>query len=110
VRRRRDTILLECAVITVVWCAAVAAVVAGGEALLTSVSFWPAYLICFGLLLVWANTGVRQASGPMTSTMPWMTCSIVSESRWGRATPSQPAIRCRDGRMAPNPATDRAPP
>jgi hypothetical protein len=49
---RRRTILLDFAVVTVVWCAVVAAVVSGGVALLTSISFWPAYLICFGVLLV----------------------------------------------------------
>ena len=53
VHRRRHTILLEFAVLTVVWCAVVAAVVAGGVALLTSVSFWTAYLVCLGVLLVW---------------------------------------------------------
>jgi hypothetical protein len=45
--------LLEFAVLTVVWCAVVAAVVAGGVAVLTSVSFWTAYLVCLGVLLVW---------------------------------------------------------
>jgi len=52
VPRRRHTILLDFAVMIVVWSAVVAAVVSGGVALLTSISFWPAYLICFGVLLV----------------------------------------------------------
>jgi hypothetical protein len=53
VYRRRHTILLEFAVLTVVWCAVVAAVVAGGATLLTSVSFWTSYLVCLAGLLVW---------------------------------------------------------
>ena len=51
--RRRDNTLLEFAVVIVVWCAVVAAFVAGGVALLTSISFVPAYLVSFGVLLVW---------------------------------------------------------
>jgi hypothetical protein len=53
VHRRRDNTLLEFAVVIVVWCAVVAAVVAGGLALLTSVSFFATYLVSFGVLLVW---------------------------------------------------------
>ena len=49
---RRRTILLDFAVVTVVWCAVVAIVVSGRVALLTSISLWSAYLICFGVLLV----------------------------------------------------------
>jgi hypothetical protein len=41
------------AVVIVVWRVILAAVLAGVLALLTSVSFWPAYLVCFGVLLVW---------------------------------------------------------
>ena len=52
-RKRRDNVLLEIAVVILVWRAILAAVLAGALALLTSVSFWPAYLICFGVLLVW---------------------------------------------------------
>ena len=52
-RPRRDNILLEFAFVIVVWCAVMAAIVAGGLALLTSISFWPAYLVSFGVLLVW---------------------------------------------------------
>ena len=51
--RRRDNTLLEIAVVIVVWRAILAAVLAGVLALLTSVSFVPAYLACFGVLLVW---------------------------------------------------------
>jgi hypothetical protein len=53
VHRRRDNELLVIAVVIVVWRAVMAAIVAGGLALLTSISFWPAYLVCFGVLLVW---------------------------------------------------------
>jgi hypothetical protein len=53
VRRRRDNVLLEIAVVILVWRAILAAALAGALALLTSVGFWPAYLICFGVLLVW---------------------------------------------------------
>jgi hypothetical protein len=52
VRRRRDNTLLVITVVIVVWRAILAAVLAGVLALLTSLSFWPAYLVCFGLLLV----------------------------------------------------------
>ena len=38
-------------VVSVLWRAILAAVLAGALALLTSVSFWPAFLVCFGLLL-----------------------------------------------------------
>jgi hypothetical protein len=41
------------AVVIVVWRVILAAVLAGVLALLTSVSFWPAYLVCFSVLLVW---------------------------------------------------------
>jgi hypothetical protein len=53
VRKRRDNVLLEIAVVILVWRAILAAALAGALALLTSVGFWPAYLICFGVLLVW---------------------------------------------------------
>lgn len=52
-QKRRDYTLLVVTVVSVLWRVVVAAIVAGGLALLTSVSFWPAYLVCFGLLLVW---------------------------------------------------------
>ena len=52
-RRRRDYTLVVITVVIVVWRAILAAVLAGALALLTSVSFWPAYLVCFGLLLFW---------------------------------------------------------
>ena len=52
-RGRRSNTLLEIAVVIVVLRAILAAVLAGVVALLTSVSFWPAYPVCFGLLLVW---------------------------------------------------------
>ncbi len=51
--RRRDNTLLVIAVVIVVWRAILAAVLSGVLALLTSVSFVPAYLACFGVLLVW---------------------------------------------------------
>ena len=50
-RRRRDNTLLVVTVVSVLWRVVVAAIVAGGLALLTSVSFWPAFLVCFGLLV-----------------------------------------------------------
>jgi hypothetical protein len=53
VRRRRDNTLLVIAVVIVVWRAILAAVLAGVLALLTSVSFRSAFLVCFGVLLVW---------------------------------------------------------
>jgi uncharacterized membrane protein YgcG len=53
VHRRRDNTLLLFAVVIVVWCAVAAAIVAGGVALLTSVSYLPAYLVSFGVLLIW---------------------------------------------------------
>jgi hypothetical protein len=53
VHRRRDNTLLVIAVVVVLWRAILAAVLAGVLALLTSVSFWPAYLVCFGLLVAW---------------------------------------------------------
>lgn len=51
--RRRDNTLLVIAVVIVVWRAILAAVLAGVVALLTSISFLPAYLVSFGVLLVW---------------------------------------------------------
>jgi hypothetical protein len=53
VQKRRDYTLLLVTVVTVLWRVVVAAIVAGGLALLTSVSFWPAFLVCFGLLVAW---------------------------------------------------------
>jgi len=53
VRRRRDNTLLVIAIVIVVWRAILAAVLAGVLSLLTSLSFWPTYLVCFGVLLVW---------------------------------------------------------
>ena len=51
VQKRRDYTLLVVTVVSVLWRVVVAAIVAGGLALLTSVSFWPAFLVCFGLLV-----------------------------------------------------------
>jgi hypothetical protein len=51
VQKRRDYTLLVVTVVIVLWRLVVAAIVAGGLELLTSVSFWPACLVCFGLLV-----------------------------------------------------------